>query len=206
MEMRLLLILSFISTIFSGGVFDSTARLSQVEFAYQATLKSGTIVASQSKESIVIVAITPKHFDFSQDPQRIVPLNQASYICGTGISADVRYLTNKAFESSLEHSATFGSDVPILKMAEDIASIIHENTFSESIRPYGASLILFGRGNKKGSYEIVEVDPLGNMHRCLLSCIGKETRDCLTSLTNMRTVFILYRLLFERDTERSVEG
>jgi 20S proteasome alpha/beta subunit len=169
----LLLIFTFISTIFSGGVFDTNGKLSQVEFAYQATLKSGTIVASQSKDSIVIVAITPKHFDYTQDTQRIIPLNSNAYICGTGISADVRYLTNKAFESSLEHSATFGSDVPILKMAEDLAEIIHANTFSESIRPYGASLILFGQGNKKGSYEVIELDPLGNMHRCLLSCVGK---------------------------------
>lgn len=166
-----------------GELFDASGRLIQVENAYQATMKSGTVLASKSSDSIIIMTITPKTFEYSQNSNRILPLNSQSFICGTGIASDVRHLTNRMFDASISHSTIFNQDMPLERLADQLSSIIHERTLSENIRPYGVSLILFGSSipktasstgkDNRNPFKIIEIDPFGNVHDCIITCIGK---------------------------------
>jgi hypothetical protein len=172
--------------------YDPSGRLMQVEYAYQATMKAGTIVAAKGKESILVFAITPKSFNYIQDTNRILPLTKKSFICGTGISSDLRHLTNELFHSSLEHSSIFHSDMPLQRLAEELATKIHEATLGGASRPYGTAFILFGE-TSINPLKIIEIDPMGNMHDCILSCIGKRFNGFVLSL------LIYFRMLFERN-------
>jgi 20S proteasome alpha/beta subunit len=168
----------------NSEVFDSNGRLIQVENAFQATLKSErSIMVTKGKEAIFILTVSPKIFDYSTDNSKILPLTKQSYICGTGIASDIRYLTNKLFETSLDHTVHYHTEMPIERLANELSSTIHENTLSQQTRPFGVSLILFGSNDlssyssslsSSDSFKIIEIDPLGNMHDCIVSCVGNQ--------------------------------
>jgi 20S proteasome alpha/beta subunit len=192
-----LLLLTLLSVWkFAGSeVFDANGRLIQVENAFQATLKSErSIMVTKGKESIFILTVSPKIFDYSVDNSKILPLRKQSYICGTGIASDIRYLTNKLFELSLDHTVRYHTEMPIERLANELSSTIHENTLSQQTRPFGVSLILFGSNDlsslsSSNNYKIIELDPLGNMHDCVVSCVGKQLFSLLFSLSLFVVLF-----------------
>jgi 20S proteasome alpha/beta subunit len=195
------LVLSVYMLKVTAASFDKQGRLLQAEYAFAAAKKGGTILATKSKDKILLVSLSPKTFEYTDNIDHSLgdisssgpfkALNKNTYICGTGVSADLRYLSDSMLEKSLDHSITFNSPMPLERLANEIAETLYENTLREGRRPYGVSILLFGRstssarkdldssvlhgeeGEDCSPLKIIEIDLLGNVHDCLLTCIGE---------------------------------
>ena len=87
-----------------------------------------------------------------------------------GIAADSQYLVNKMFEKTSDHLYAYGTDPSIYRLAKEAADICHMRTLANN-RPLGVKAIFIGT-DKANNPTLLEVDPVGNIHDCKLSCLG----------------------------------
>lgn len=158
-------------------VFDSSGRLPQVDAAFEAANKGGTIFAVKGSDSIVILtqSDTGKNLLLSGDRgfrnKKIRMLCKSITCCLSGIMADSLYFANKLFEEVANHNYAYGSDPSVIRLSKSAANILHERTL-KNYRPLGVKAILCG-WDMQSQLDIIEVDPMGNIHSCKASCIGK---------------------------------
>jgi 20S proteasome alpha/beta subunit len=144
-----------------------------VEAAFEAASKGGTVVAIKGSESVVILSYTPSVFGentLKSRNKKVRKLCESICFCASGIAADVSYLSNSIFQDVLNHQYAFGSDPGIFRLAKAAAGMLHVRTL-KSYRPLGLKAIFCGWGSD-GKVNVIEVDPLGNIHNCKISCIG----------------------------------
>lgn len=154
--------------------FDSGGRLTQVEYADKASMKGGTVIGICTSDSAVLVTWSSWTDRSVKLPRKIHQITEFTGVSSSGIISDVNYLTNKIFEEATEHSFAFGSDPPASRMALSLADYIHDRTMSARYRPLGIRMCLASY-DEVSKASITEIDVIGNIHRCKLSCIGEST-------------------------------
>jgi 20S proteasome alpha/beta subunit len=90
----------------------------------------------------------------------------------SGIASDCRYLTNKLFEENSDHLYLYGSNSIGKRLALNIAQKNHKRSLYSNQRLFGAKLCIAYCDTKIGS-QILEIDPLGSIYECKLTCLGK---------------------------------
>jgi 20S proteasome alpha/beta subunit len=158
-------------------VFDSDGRLPQVDAAFEAANKGGTIFAVKGRDSIVVLtqSDTGKNSLLNGDGgfrnKKVRLLCKSIACCSSGIMADSLYFANRLFEEVANHNYAYGTDPSVIRLSKSAANILHERTL-KNYRPLGVKAILCG-WDMRGKLDINEVDPMGNIHSCKASCIGK---------------------------------
>ena len=165
----LLSLLLSLTTIHGEG-FDSNGRLTQVEYADRASMKGGTIIGMCSDCAATLLTWSPVPIN-SFPLRKIHRITSNFGVSSSGVVSDVHYLTNKLFEESLEQFQNFGSDIPAIRAANSLASLMHRRTIDDSSRPLGVRMCFANYDDiSKGS--ILEIDPMGNLHQCKVTCTG----------------------------------
>jgi 20S proteasome alpha/beta subunit len=103
--------------------------------------------------------------------QRIRALSPNLALAATGLASDIEHVSNLGFELVSQHSYAFNSPVPVSRVAQSLASDLHFRSMRRGWRPLGVRACLVGVAHD-GAAQIFEIDPLGNLFCCRLSCIG----------------------------------
>jgi 20S proteasome alpha/beta subunit len=160
------------SVTISAEFFDSSGRLTQVEYANKASMKGGTVIGICSDEAAVLLTWSSWSDKSVKLPCKIHQITDFTAVSSSGIVSDVNYLTQKIFEEATEHSFVFGSDPPASRMALSLADYVHDRSISARYRPLGIRMCIASYDDISNA-SITEIDAIGNLHRCKLSCIGK---------------------------------
>lgn len=175
-------------------VFDAHGRLPQVDAAFEASSKGGTVLALKGSESIIV--ITHSQSDESLCVQQTRPAKKVRALCASiaycasGITTDSQYLSTKMFEKVSDHLYMFGSDPSIYRLSKEAADLLRMRTLTNH-RPLGIRALFLGCNNshnKKKNLVLIEVDPIGNIHDCKLSSLGNvHTRnaDCSRAINHL---------------------
>jgi 20S proteasome alpha/beta subunit len=161
-----------IAVTISAEFFDSNGRLTQVEYANKASMKGGTVIGICSDEAAVLLTWSSWSDRSVKLPRKIHQITDFTAVSSSGIVSDVNYLTQKMFEEATEHSFIFGSDPPASRMAMSLADYVHDRSISARYRPLGIRMCIASYDDISDA-SITEIDAIGNLHRCKLSCIGK---------------------------------
>ena len=171
-SLRLAVLLLVIAVTISAEFFDSNGRLTQVEYANKASMKGGTVIGICSDEAAVLLTWSSWSDRSVKLPRKIHQITDFTAVSSSGIVSDVNYLTQKMFEEATEHSFVFGSDPPASRMAMSLADYVHDRSISARYRPLGIRMCIASYDDMSNA-SITEIDAIGNLHRCRLSCIGK---------------------------------
>ena len=159
----------------SGELFNADGRLTQVEYANKAAMQGGTVIGVRSNSSAVLFTWADRPDDddvFSYSPPRkIRKLTESIGIASSGIVSDVDYLANMMFEEANEYIYLFNSDPPASRLAQTVADFVHERTLSSRYRPMGVRICIASYDTVSNA-TITEIDVMGNVRQCELSCIG----------------------------------
>lgn len=188
--------LTVLSILLFGGLidaefFDKNGRLTQVEYADKASMSGGTVIGICSDDAAVILTWSSVADGTFKLPEKIQKITEYTAVSSSGIMSDVKFLTDKIFNEATEHSFIFGSDPPASRMALSIADYVHDRTISARYRPLGIRMCIASYDEKLKA-TITEIDAIGNLHRCTLSCIGewetfwKTQALCVGRLSNWR--------------------
>jgi 20S proteasome alpha/beta subunit len=160
-------------------VFDTNGRLPQVDAAFEAAAKGGTVLALKGSESIVILTHSYQDDNFSiqttRSRQKVRLLCSSIAYCASGITTDSQYVSSKMFEKISDSIYSFGTDPSIYRLAKEAADLLHMRTLTNQ-RPLGIRAIFMGfakiNSRNNNTLALIEVDPIGNMHQCKLSSLG----------------------------------
>ena len=170
--LTVLSVLSF-GRLIDGEFFDKNGRLTQVEYADKASMSGGTVIGMCSDDAAVILSWSSVADGTFKLPEKIQKITEYTAVSSSGIMSDVKFLTDKMFNEATEHSFIFGSDPPASRMALSIADYVHDRTISARYRPLGIRMCIASY-DEKFKATITEIDAIGNLHRCKLSCIGER--------------------------------
>ena len=188
-----LIFLSINNTINGASFFDSNGHLSQVDSALKAATNGGNILAikNDNKKKVIAVLWSPikPGIDMDDDENNnnnIQKLSNQLLLCGAGVAADVSFLRNRIFDDVLSHRYLYNTESIIDRLAATTASYMHESTLSMRHRPFGARILFLGLDESPLSSipraRLLELDPIGNCHDCLLTCIGPYTEHIMEAI------------------------
>ena len=163
----LLLLISHVSSEF----LDSNGRLTQVEYANIASTKGGTVIGICSDDVAVLLAWSACSDRNVEPTQKVNRITDFIGVSSSGIVSDVNFITDRMFEEATEHSFIFGCDPVPLRLAMSLANYVHERTISARYRPLGLRTCI-ASFNDVSKASILEIDAIGNVHKCKLTCIG----------------------------------
>jgi 20S proteasome subunit alpha 3 len=142
-----------------------------VEYAREAAMHGGTVLAVKGKDSVVLFSYTksmiskivssrkggsesvtvscedPK--DEDEGPQKLRKIHNNLYVIGSGISADVSHCIRHAFLLAMKHQSTFNSDMPVRRLVTAVGESFHQRTLYPGLRPFGCSLLLIGKSQQQ---------------------------------------------------------
>ena len=163
----------------NGEGFDSNGRLTQVEYADRASMKGGTIIGMCSDCAATLLTWSPVPTN-SFPLRKIHRITSNFGVSSSGVVSDVQHLTNKLFEQSLNQLHAFGSETPAIRAANDLASLMHERTMF-GMRPLGVRMC-FANYDPISKGSILEIDPMGNLHKCKVTCVGPYAEKIMKKL------------------------
>ena len=169
----LIIILFLMASQMSCEFFDSNGRLTQVEYANKASMNGGTIIGVRSEDIAILITWSSWTDKNVLLPRKIHKITDYTGVSSSGIVSDVNFITDKMFEEATEHSFIFGCDPPASRLAMSIADYVHERTISARYRPLGIRTCIASY-DEISKASILEIDSIGNLHKCRLTCVGKE--------------------------------
>lgn len=165
----LFLYIIVVSSGSSEGIFQN------YEYSLKATKKGGTVIGAHNANYSVIISYPPAAEDDTSQVIKIKPpiaiLSPMVGLSYVGITADCAYLKNKMFEEISNSQYVFGSPLIGKRLASNIAARIHRQTLEIHLRPFGVKLCIACIDEIAGP-QVFEVDGLGSMHSCRITCLG----------------------------------
>lgn len=165
----------FLGGFLNAEFFDKSGRLTQVEYADKASMNGGTVIGICSEEAAVLLTWSSVSDGTLKLPEKIQKITEHTGVSSSGILSDVKFLTDKMFNEATEHSFVFGSDPPASRLSLSIADYVHDRSISARYRPLGIRMCIASY-DKTFKASITEIDAIGNLHRCKVSCIGEFVR------------------------------
>lgn len=203
MKFILLLLLQLIlvrSTAYDKHItlFSQDGNLHQVEYAYQACLRGGSVLCGICQDNQVLLCIpTSKEKRLLQDDtekfQKIAKINENAYISFAGLNGDGKALIRLARKFSIEYKSKFGLWPSTQSLAEFIGSIQHKATLTGGSRPFGVQVLVIGSDSEKLFVELYIANPSGEVVAVKAFAIGKSSGTFSTLLSILvRFNFIIY--------------
>jgi 20S proteasome subunit alpha 4 len=164
--------------------FSPDGRLFQIDHAHAAVQRGTTIVATHSKDKI-IVAIEKTAVAKLQDPStfsKIASLDTHVMCAFAGLHADARVLVQKAQVECQSHRLTYEDPISIENIARYVATLQLKNTQSGGMRPYGVSTLICGFDNLTKLPHIYETLPGGTYAEWKARTIGRHDQTVMEYL------------------------
>lgn len=163
--------------------FSPDGRLFQIEHAHAAVRRGTTVVATQSKDAIVI-AVEKSTVAKLQDPstfRKVIPLDDHIMCAFAGLHADARVLVGKAQVECQNHKLTYEDPITVERIARYIATVQLKYTQSGGVRPFGVATLVcgFDSTNKPHIYETL---PSGGYTEWKARTIGRHDQTVMEYL------------------------
>ncbi|KAH0794896.1 Proteasome subunit alpha type-7 [Histomonas meleagridis] len=163
--------------------FSPDGRLFQIEHAHAAVKRGTTVVATQSKDMIVI-AIEKSAVAKLQDPstfRKVVPLDDHIMCAFAGLHADARVLVGKAQIECQSHRLTYQDPITVERIARYIATVQLRYTQSGGVRPFGVATLVCGFDSTQQPH-IYETLPSGGYTEWKARTIGRHDQTVMEYL------------------------
>jgi 20S proteasome alpha/beta subunit len=144
----------------------------QLERAFMASASGSTVIACQTSDAAFVLTYNESPTVRTCDMQ----ISDNIVVAGGGIGADVVYLIEKTFDDITEYKMMYNTNIPLLRLGKNIASLIHRRTLKDWQRPFGVRLVLIGYDEHLKN-QVYEIDPLGSLRRCVGCFIGPHAKD-----------------------------
>ena len=156
------------------GLFDSRGRLVQLENAERASRRGGTsVVALRSADNSTAVLFYWQPASIVRQRtsmQKIRGLASHVGLAATGLASDIEFIAQQGFDLASQHAQVFSSPIPVSRVAHALASEMHKRSMKRGWRPLGLRACLIGHHDDAA--HVYELDPLGNLFCCQMTCIG----------------------------------
>ncbi len=156
-------------------VFSPEGRLLQVEYAYEAVSRSGTIIGMICSEGVVLGAeeMAGTLID-SSSGRKIFKIDEHIGAAVAGLDSDANVLIDEARLYAQSQQLLLDEPVDIETLVRHICNVKQTFTQYASVRPFGVSII-FGGVDKTGN-KIFVTDPSGSYraYRAIAIGIGRE--------------------------------
>ncbi|KAL0237176.1 hypothetical protein PCE1_000573 [Barthelona sp. PCE] len=128
------------------STFNPEGKLQQIRYAFEAVKLGACIVGLVSEESgaVVIASYRRKFEDLAECAKKTVKLYDHMGMTVSGLNADVIYLIDYLQQEADNWDYVYESDIPIQKIANNLALKIHKRTIRYGNRPYGVGVLLAG--------------------------------------------------------------
>ena len=163
--------------------FSPDGRLFQIEHAHAAVKRGTTVVATQSKD-IIVIAVEKSTVAKLQDPstfRKVIPLDDHIMCAFAGLHADARVLVGKAQVECQSHRLTYEDPITVERAARYIATVQLRYTQSGGVRPFGVATLVCGFDSTKQPH-IYETLPSGGYTEWKARTIGRHDQTVMEYL------------------------
>ncbi|KAK4229890.1 nucleophile aminohydrolase [Podospora fimiseda] len=160
--------------------FSPQGRIFQVEYAAEAVKQGSVVVGIASKTHAVLVAIKRNAEELSSYQKKLFPIDEHVGIAIAGLTSDARVLSNFMKQQCLGHRLSYGRNMPIRNMVDQIGSKAQNNTQHYGKRPYGVGLLIAGVDNT--GPHLFEFQPSGMTEEMQAFAIGARSQMARTYL------------------------
>lgn len=154
----------------STVIFSPQGDIIQLEYARKAVEKGATGLGVRTKEFVVLAGIR-KETELIEAPEKIHKLDNHIATTAAGLQADTSALVKRARIQAQIHRLTYGEEITISTIANQLGEFLQQHTQMGGLRPFGTQLLF---GGKMGKSELVLVDPGGAVFKCRAVAIGQN--------------------------------
>lgn len=158
-------------------MFSPDGRLLQVEYAKKTVKQGSTAMGMVCSDGVVLVTdkrIVDKLI-VADSVEKIWQIDDHIAATASGILSDARVLVERAQITAQQNRITYDSEIDVLSIVKDIASLKQICTQSGGLRPFGVSVLIAGISNDGPA--LYETDPTGIYFRYKASVIGENETE-----------------------------
>jgi len=152
----------------STVIFSPQGDIIQLEYARKAVEKGATGLGIRIKEFVVLAGIK-KETELIEAPEKIHKIDDHVATTAAGLQADTSALVKRARIQAQIHRLTYGEEITIGTLANQLGEFLQNHTQVGGLRPFGTQLLFGGR---LGKSELLLVDPGGAVFKCRAVAIG----------------------------------
>lgn len=196
MLVTLILLIAFIVVTVCREGYDSSnvqfhpsGRILLTEYAKEVVSRGGPIAAVKVEEGIILAAARPKLRSKLQlsTSKKVLFVDKHICVAGSGYLQTLEPVVRLARKISLNHRSIFDAPIPVEKLCNSLASVLHTNTIAaDARRPVPLGLIVAGVDDALGC-QLYSVDPEGSVHGWNAVALGKMSDDLMKSLSDLST-------------------
>jgi len=180
----------------SVSTFSPTGRVFQVEYAYKAVEKSGTVIGIRCVDGVVIGAekqVLNKMLVPGSN-RRIAAVDYHIALAQCGLAADARQLINKGRSESIDYSSFYGHSITGKILAERLGGHIHNHTLYWYLRPFGCAVLLGAYDDESlGGASLYSLEPSGVVNKYFACSLGKGKQGASSELEKLNFSTITVR-------------
>ncbi|WP_396612397.1 archaeal proteasome endopeptidase complex subunit alpha [Haloferax sp. S1W] len=158
------------------SLFSPDGRIYQVEYAREAVKRGAPVVGVRTQDGVVLAArrSAPSPLMETTSIEKLHKLGETLGAASAGHVADARKLVDFARETAQRERLRYGEPIDVETLAKAITDNIQESTQYGGTRPYGASLLVGGFGERP---QLFATDPSGTPHEWRAVAIGGHRED-----------------------------
>jgi 20S proteasome subunit alpha 7 len=172
---------------YSATTYSPDGRIYQVEYAEKAVENSGTVVAIQCRDGVVIGVqklLVSKMLEPSSN-RRIQILEKHVGMVGAGLGPDARQLANRARQEAQHYKSTYGTAISGKMLSERLSLFVHQYTLWNPVRPFGVTTMIAAMD--RDGPQLFFVDPAGNSFGYTACAVGKGRQSAKNELEKLKT-------------------
>lgn len=191
-------------------MFSPDGRLLQVEYAKKTVKQGSTAIGMVCSDGVILVAdkrIANKLI-IPESVEKIFPIDEHIATAASGILSDARVLVERSQLKAQQHKITYDSNVDVVSIVKDIASLKQITTQSGGLRPFGVSLLIAGIDS--AGPKLYETDPTGIYFAYRAAAIGeadtdvedvlqKEYKETMTIEEGLKLLLRILSKIFEKN-------
>lgn len=154
----------------STVIFSPQGDIIQLEYARKAVEKGATGLGIRTKDFVILAGII-KESELIEAPEKIHLVDTHVAATAAGLQADTSALVKRARIQGQIHRLTYGDEITITTLANQLGEFLQNHTQVGGLRPFGTQLLFGGKIEKS---ELVLVDPGGAVFKCRAVAIGQN--------------------------------
>jgi 20S proteasome subunit alpha 7 len=176
----------------SVTTFTTEGRVYQIEYAYKAVQKGGTVIGIKCVDGVILgVEKMISSRLLKKNANRLIStISTHAGMALAGMAADGRQLVNKGREEAREYQNQFDHKIPGNVLAQRVAGHVHNHTLYWYLRPFGCDAILSSYSDKP---ELYHIEPNGEFYRYNAAASGKHARAAKSELEKLNFATITCR-------------
>jgi len=169
----------------SVSTFSPNGRVFQVEYAYKAVEKSGSVIGIRCIDGIVLgVEKQVLHkMLVPNSNRRIHAVDYHIALAMCGLAADARQLVNKARSESTDYQSFYGTPITAKVLSDRLGGHIHTHTLYWYLRPFGCAVLLGVYDDiTLGGPSLYSLEPSGLVTKVFATAIGRQKQGATSEL------------------------